>query len=486
MSQPHKSSSGRREDKVPNIRGLVLEGGAAKGSWQFGVLKAFAEAGVNFDVVSGTSVGALNGAVWASHRMDLGDELWMNMNLSEAFKIRVIGLPLLAISVVTRLFYAYVKGFLPLEEVPKPLRLFLSALMSLQLLIPLGCLLVVVGGVFLNVLFSNVFSILCIPFLLIPLVTIYLSLKGSLLRRRNLFFASSLWPLAILLPDIWLRIAFSTSFLSNWLFFFLLLWEFPLTLFLTAVLLRRLNVTIFQPIPLRGKISTFVSEGLAVPLFATVGIEVPKYLDPDDRQTAAKFTFLKSDERVDLYHSAIVPEYVRVDDLSTDDAIEALLSTSALPLGLTPWRTDSSGRRLIDGGVVDNVPWYPLIADFPCREIVIVGCNPIDPWDETKKRHKWKRFRRLKRVVEEGVPVIPRPVWTGEDFMDVPYEEPASWPENVIIIAPERPLGNFITGTLDFSRASARARIEAGYTKGLEVVAQISESKCAPGLFYTK
>jgi NTE family protein len=40
-------------------RGLVLEGGGAKGAWQFGVLQAFAKNGLHFDVVSGTSVGLL-------------------------------------------------------------------------------------------------------------------------------------------------------------------------------------------------------------------------------------------------------------------------------------------------------------------------------------------------------------------------------------------------------------------------------------------
>ena len=45
--------------------GLVLTGGGAKGAYQAGVLKALAELDIAVDVVSGASIGALNGAIVA-------------------------------------------------------------------------------------------------------------------------------------------------------------------------------------------------------------------------------------------------------------------------------------------------------------------------------------------------------------------------------------------------------------------------------------
>ena len=48
------------------MRGLVLEGGGAKGSFHIGVLKALFESGYTFDGVAGTSIGAINGR----HRKD--------------------------------------------------------------------------------------------------------------------------------------------------------------------------------------------------------------------------------------------------------------------------------------------------------------------------------------------------------------------------------------------------------------------------------
>ncbi len=50
--------------------GLALGGGGAKGFAHIGVLQAFREAGIKFDVVAGTSIGALVGAVYAADKLD--------------------------------------------------------------------------------------------------------------------------------------------------------------------------------------------------------------------------------------------------------------------------------------------------------------------------------------------------------------------------------------------------------------------------------
>ena len=45
--------------------GLALGGGGAKGSVELGVLRAFEEEGISFDVVAGTSIGSVIGALYA-------------------------------------------------------------------------------------------------------------------------------------------------------------------------------------------------------------------------------------------------------------------------------------------------------------------------------------------------------------------------------------------------------------------------------------
>lgn len=47
------------------MRGLVLEGGGAKGAFHLGAVKALYDNGYTFDGVSGTSIGAINGAIIA-------------------------------------------------------------------------------------------------------------------------------------------------------------------------------------------------------------------------------------------------------------------------------------------------------------------------------------------------------------------------------------------------------------------------------------
>lgn len=44
--------------------GLVLEGGGVKGAYQIGALMAIRELMVEFDGVVGTSIGAINGAIY--------------------------------------------------------------------------------------------------------------------------------------------------------------------------------------------------------------------------------------------------------------------------------------------------------------------------------------------------------------------------------------------------------------------------------------
>ena len=46
--------------------GLVLSGGAGRGVGHIGVIKAFEDLGVNFDIIVGTSAGSVVGALYAS------------------------------------------------------------------------------------------------------------------------------------------------------------------------------------------------------------------------------------------------------------------------------------------------------------------------------------------------------------------------------------------------------------------------------------
>lgn len=62
---------------------VALAGGGAKGAYQIGAWRAFEEAGLNIVAVSGTSVGALNGAMMAMRNRALAENLWTNISISQ-------------------------------------------------------------------------------------------------------------------------------------------------------------------------------------------------------------------------------------------------------------------------------------------------------------------------------------------------------------------------------------------------------------------
>ncbi|MBR5429450.1 MAG: patatin-like phospholipase family protein [Firmicutes bacterium] len=66
---------------------LALEGGGAKGAYEIGCWQALREAGIDFDAVSGTSVGALNGAMMVLDDLERAKEIWLNIRYSQVMDV---------------------------------------------------------------------------------------------------------------------------------------------------------------------------------------------------------------------------------------------------------------------------------------------------------------------------------------------------------------------------------------------------------------
>ena len=62
-------------------RGLVLAGGGAKGSYQVGAYRALKELGWQPDIITGTSVGCLNAALFVLDKVSEAEELWKNLDI---------------------------------------------------------------------------------------------------------------------------------------------------------------------------------------------------------------------------------------------------------------------------------------------------------------------------------------------------------------------------------------------------------------------
>jgi len=62
------------------MRGLALEGGGAKGSYEIGAFIALKKLGFKFDMVAGTSIGSLNAAIIAQGDIELAKKLWLSVD----------------------------------------------------------------------------------------------------------------------------------------------------------------------------------------------------------------------------------------------------------------------------------------------------------------------------------------------------------------------------------------------------------------------
>ncbi len=71
---------------MPNKKvGLVLEGGGVKGVYELGAMKALVEHGYTFGAVTGTSIGALNGAAFVSQGLSALEKYWEFVKDSPVF-----------------------------------------------------------------------------------------------------------------------------------------------------------------------------------------------------------------------------------------------------------------------------------------------------------------------------------------------------------------------------------------------------------------
>ena len=72
---------------TPPKRGLVLSGGGARGAYQVGCFKAFKELSLDFPIVAGTSVGALNGALYCLDDLARTEQIWTSIATGDVLDV---------------------------------------------------------------------------------------------------------------------------------------------------------------------------------------------------------------------------------------------------------------------------------------------------------------------------------------------------------------------------------------------------------------
>ena len=84
---------------------IVLSGGGAKGSYQLGVWKALRKLKIKYDIVTGTSVGALNGVMMVQGDYKSALDFWYNINYKLIFDKDFK-------KVKENIYLTYIKGFI--------------------------------------------------------------------------------------------------------------------------------------------------------------------------------------------------------------------------------------------------------------------------------------------------------------------------------------------------------------------------------------
>ena len=64
-------------------RGIVLSGGGTKGAYEVGVWRALNELGIDYQIVTGTSIGSINGALMAMQDYERSEKMWLGMQMGD-------------------------------------------------------------------------------------------------------------------------------------------------------------------------------------------------------------------------------------------------------------------------------------------------------------------------------------------------------------------------------------------------------------------
>ena len=90
--------------------GLVLSGGGAKGAYEIGVYKALKKLNKSIDIVTGTSIGAINGMFVAQKDLKGALKLWKNMSFKTIYDEEEF--PLMEDEALTKIYIQYAKNFI--------------------------------------------------------------------------------------------------------------------------------------------------------------------------------------------------------------------------------------------------------------------------------------------------------------------------------------------------------------------------------------
>ena len=366
-------------------------------------------------------MGALNAAIFSSGNIAFGEKYWFSISFTKVCKSNLKRVPILF------LLPFHLVGML-LHKVPIPGALPFSSKLPpkdamTRLAITLG-----------------------FPFFLSLLFVVVVSIFSGEVRLTDMLesFYESVFPLYA---------------------FMAVMWSVPF-------IMRAKNYSLFNVTPLQSTLERFVQENsLKIPIYITLGRRKLCF-DPDSPgfyHLGSEFFYTRRAMEEEVY----IPFYTRLDKIETKSRCQALLASAAIPFGIFP-EIDIDDEKFIDGGIVDNTPIYPLVSFEKCDLLFVVRLRP----DETGYlKRLWQVVDRVNRVSKIPVEkcrmmyqaeMVKRRISKNVDDkisppVNVPYVNPENWPRNIVVISPQKKLGGFLRGTMNFNSSYAKRIMKQGY-----------------------
>jgi predicted acylesterase/phospholipase RssA len=461
-------------------RVLVLEGGGAKGAYSFGALLAFKACGIEFDAVSGTSVGALNAVLWSSDCLEAGRALWESISFENTYPVKIADPKrhsrtfIVAVSsawVLLQLALATSRG-VP-SEFELPIRFVLATFRLLY------------------------FTLL--PYLFFPHKVAWVGFLFWLLslgnpqdrgtRERRAWVVRTFFVIVAvgLLYEFAMKlgvfgIASDHVFLICSLFLTLAGVAVAATVDTVAVLTEKIYTDGLKAGELLGRsplakilIDILQHHPLKIQTIVTSSI-LERAHDPDRGRTKVPIGEITdfywrgrrvAPTEVDLW----VPVYHDITNMPVGAQVNCCLASAALPFGIVgPIKTRNSDADLVDGGIADNCPLAPFQNEPKIDEAFVVSLQPYSSREAASKAAADPdKFRRILRSLDLTMHKGPRvnPERDNDPPIVVPYQTMRYCPR-VIPFYPSSSLGGFVNGTLMFDSKYTEPLITRGIRETLE------------------
>ena len=358
---------------------IVLSGGGFRGAYQAGVLRALAEANISISALSGTSIGALNATVFAGHGAKQLYSEWEERGSTwRSLRPSALGVPIRSIALVLQLLFMWPflirHLYLRIKREDSGLYRFFDRLLSCR-----------VSATQVNndnwAFSPHVLAFMTVQMLVMVSAAIYL---GDVRAPSWLWWATFVACGGLLLGFIWIGDV-GTLFQP--------FWRLPSFLEIRfGGLLPSTETASNDP-----QVPTWVCASGLAHLCDWTDVRSCEYPFPvNSTGTAASGAraIARGDMSVALV-CHIAPVYQRISALDSSTRLAFVRGSAAIPMGVVPSARligpAADGRKhkyLWDGGLVDNVPIYPLwMAGYRDILVIDIGVRPFQLSGMAKNLH---------------------------------------------------------------------------------------------------